>query len=117
MNKVFGTRIFDGIDVCVNNSVVKSNTIMNSSESAIHLDASCGSTGNGSTVTGNTIIDACTGILQDLGTSGGTIGPNTFSAAGATSGSSCTPTASVRPNAAVKAGVSHGVSHHSPVRP
>jgi hypothetical protein len=115
MNRVFGTRIFDGIDVCVNNSVLQSNIIMNSSESAIHLDASCPGTGNNNTVTGNTIVDACTGILQDSTTSGNTITPNSFFAAGSTSGSSCTPTPSARPNSSGKATLTR--SAHSPVRP
>ncbi len=113
-NKVFGTRIFDGIDVCVNNSVVQSNTIMNSSESAIHLDASCGSTGNGNTVTQNVIVDACTGVLQDSGASGNTITPNTYNAAVTTTGNSCTPATATR--ASAKAGARAAV-HHSPIRP
>jgi len=113
LNKVFGTRIFDAIDVCVNNSVIQSNTIMNSSESAIHLDASCAGTGNGSTVTQNVIVDACTGVLQDFGTTGNTIAPNTYAAVGITSGTSCTPAPSAR--AGAKAGRS--AVHHSPIRP
>ena len=92
LNKVFGTRIFDGIDVCVNNSTVQSNTIMNSTESAIHVDASCPSTGTGNTVTGNTIVEACTGVLVDATATGDTISPNTYFEVGMTSGSSCTPT-------------------------
>ncbi len=115
LNKVFGTRIFDAIDVCVNNSVIQTNTIMNSAESAIHLDASCGATGNGSTVTQNVITDACTGVLQDSGTSGNTIAPNTYNAAGTTSGSSCTPTPSAR--AGGNAAAARNAAHHSPVRP
>jgi len=112
MNKVFGTRVFDGIDVCVNNSTVQSNTIMNSSESAIHLDASCGSTGNGNTVTNNTIIDACTGVLADSGTSS-TTSPNTYFAVGLTSGSSCTPAPT---RSAAKTGRAARVQYR-PVRP
>jgi hypothetical protein len=112
LNKVFGTRIFDAIDVCVNNSVIQTNTIMNSSESAIHLDASCSGTGNGSTVTQNVIVDACTGILQDAGTSGDTITPNTFAAAATTSGSSCTPPPSARAGSKGRITI-----HHSPIRP
>jgi len=114
-NKVFGTRIFDAIDVCVNNSVVQSNTIMNSSESAIHLDASCGSTGSGNTVSQNVIVDACTGVLQDSGASGNTITPNTYNATVKTTGSSCTPAPSARVGA--KAGAAGAATHHSPIRP
>ena len=114
-NKVFGTRIFDAIDVCVNNSTVQSNTIMNSSESAIHMDASCGSTGNGNLVIDNTIVEACTGVLQDLGTTD-TISPNTYFAVGLKSGSSCTPT----PQHAAAVSTlqqSSGRIKHRPVRP
>jgi parallel beta-helix repeat protein len=88
-NKVFGTRLYDGIDVCSNGNTVETNTVVNSAESGIHLDATCGSTGNHNTVTGNTLIDACTGVLADTGTSGNTVTPDTFWVAGTTSGSSC----------------------------
>jgi len=111
-NKVFGTRIFDGIDVCVNSSTVQTNTIMNSSESAIHLDASCSGTGNNNTVTGNTMIEACVGVLQDSGTSGDTITPNTFFAAGTTSGSACTTTLA----STVRKPATRGI-HQKPARP
>jgi hypothetical protein len=123
-NKVFGTRIFDGIDVCTNNNTIQTNTIMNSSESAIHLDASCGvfdsgTSGSGNTVTGNTIVDACTGVLEDAGTSNTTV-PNTYFAAGTTAGSSCTPTPSRQSGAGSKAGSARSLlnkSAHSPIRP
>lgn len=123
-NKVFGTRIFDGIDVCTNNNTIQTNTIMNSSESAIHLDASCGvldsgTSGSGNTVTGNTIVDACTGVLEDAGTSNTTV-PNTYFAAGTTAGSSCTPTPSRQSGAGSKAGSARSSlskSAHSPIRP
>jgi hypothetical protein len=115
LNKVFGTRLFDAIDVCVNNSVIQTNTIMNSAESAIHLDASCTGTGNGSTVSQNVIVDACTGVLQDSGTSGNTITPNTYAAAVTTSGSSCTPAPSAR--AGATSVPAHGATRPSPIRP
>ena len=69
-NKVFGTSTDDGIDVCTNGNTVTGNTIVNSAEAGVHLDASCGSTGHNNTVTGNTILEsACAGILDD--TNGG----------------------------------------------
>lgn len=72
-NKIFGTSTFDGIDVCTNGNAITNNTIFNSAESGIHLDASCGGTGIGNGVTGNTILEsACAGILADSGT--GTVG-------------------------------------------
>jgi hypothetical protein len=89
-NKVIGTRIFDGIDVCTNGNTIHANTVVNSTESAIHLDASCGAAGGGgtggnnNTVTNNIVSDAAVGILKDAGTSGNTTTPNTFSATGTT---------------------------------
>jgi hypothetical protein len=94
-NKVFGTRIFDAIDVCTNGNTIQTNTVVNSAEAAIHLDASCGSTGNNNLVTGNTLIDACTGVLSDGGTSGNSVSSNTAAAVGSTTGSSCVATPSV----------------------
>ena len=38
-NKVFGTGYYDAIDVCTNNNTVTGNTIFNSAESGVHLDA------------------------------------------------------------------------------
>ena len=52
-NKIFGTSTFDGIDVCTNSNIITGNTIFNSAESGIHLDASCTGTGTGNNVTGN----------------------------------------------------------------
>ena len=76
-NKIFGTSTFDGIDVCTNSNIITGNTIFNSSESGIHLDASCGGTGIGNNVSANTILEsACAGILTDSGT--GNLGTNTF---------------------------------------
>ena len=70
-NKIFGTSTFDGIDVCTNYNTVNGNTIFNSAQSAIHLDGSCGNTGQSNTVTGNTILEsACAGILDDSSGSG-----------------------------------------------
>jgi parallel beta-helix repeat protein len=76
-NKIFGTSTFDGIDVCTNSNIITGNTIFNSAESGIHLDASCGGTGTANNVSGNTIEEsACAGILTDPGA--GTAGSNTF---------------------------------------
>jgi hypothetical protein len=76
-NKIFGTSTFDGIDVCTNGNIITGNTIFNSSESGIHLDASCTGTGIGNNVSANTILEsACAGILADSGT--GNVNTNTF---------------------------------------
>jgi len=79
-NRVFGASTYDGIDVCTNGNTVKGNTIVNSAESGVHLDASCGSTGHNNTVTGNVILEsACAGILDDTnGEGGNTITNDTY---------------------------------------
>ena len=75
-NKVAGTQIFDGIDLCSSSNTVETNTVYGSTQSGIHIDDSCGS-GNNNTVTGNTVNEACAGILLGSG-SGNTVAPNTL---------------------------------------
>jgi parallel beta-helix repeat protein len=80
-NDIFGTSAYDAIDVCTNGNTVTGNTIFNSAESGVHLDASCGggTTGNNNTATGNTMVEsACAGILIDTGTTGNTTSPDTY---------------------------------------
>jgi hypothetical protein len=90
-NKVSGTQIFDGIDMCSNGNTVHSNTIYGSAESAIHFDDSCGS-GNNNTATGNGINEACAGVLMGTG-SNNTQSTNTFANVTNTTlaGDVCTP--------------------------
>jgi hypothetical protein len=76
-NKVSGTHIFDGIDVCTDTNTVKSNTINSSDEAGIHVDSSCGGGNTSNIVQYNTINEACAGLLVG-NSSGGTIGPNIF---------------------------------------
>ena len=75
-NKVSGTQLFDGIDLCSSSNVVESNNVYSSAESGVHVDDSCGS-GNNNTVTGNEINEACAGILLGTGT-GTTSSPNQY---------------------------------------
>jgi hypothetical protein len=82
-NQIFGALDFDAIDACTNGNTIKNNTITNSWDSAIHLDASCSgsghNTGNSNIATGNTINESiCAGILADSGTTGNTTTPDTF---------------------------------------
>jgi hypothetical protein len=78
-NKIFGTSTFDAIDVCTNGNTIKTNTIYNSAESGVHFDASCGSTGNSNSASGNTFVESsCAGILTDPGTTGNTTGAETY---------------------------------------
>jgi parallel beta-helix repeat protein len=81
-NTLNGTLVFDGIDVCGSNGgTINNNTVVGSGESAIHLDSTCttigGPAGGGASVSGNTLNEACAGILN--GTAGNTISAsNTF---------------------------------------
>jgi len=92
-NHVGGTQLYDAIDLCSDGNTAKSNVIYGSSQDGIHLDDSCSpSTGSSNTVTGNTINEACAGILLGSGT-GNTTAPNSFlNVTNATlAGDSCTP--------------------------
>jgi parallel beta-helix repeat protein len=77
-NKITGTRIFDGIDLCSNGNTATGNDIDSSTEAGIHMDDSCGSTGNNNTAKTNTINEACAGVLTGSGTSGNVDTPNTM---------------------------------------
>jgi parallel beta-helix repeat protein len=76
-NSVTGTQIFDAIDLCSNNNSAKSNTVYGNAESGIHLDDTCGSTGNSNTVSANVVNEACAGILLGYGTDN-TYSPNSY---------------------------------------
>jgi hypothetical protein len=77
-NTVSTTHLYDGIDLCSNSNVATLNTVNGSDEAAVHVDATCSSTGNNNTVNGNKINSACAGILVGPGTSGNNIGTNTY---------------------------------------
>jgi parallel beta-helix repeat protein len=93
-NVVSDTHIWDGIDVCSNHNSVISNTVYSSGEAGIHLDSSCGATGNYNTVSNNSVIEACAGLLLGSGT--GNTFPAVNPAANVTytslAGDVCTPT-------------------------
>jgi hypothetical protein len=62
------TYFLDGIDLCSDNNTATSNTVLNSGGSGVHLDSSCtepsaGASGANSTATGNTVNEACAGVL------------------------------------------------------
>jgi Periplasmic copper-binding protein (NosD) len=72
-NQVSATHINDGIDLCSDKNTAKSNTVVASDASGIHEDSTCtdtegNPTGTGDTISGNTVIEACAGVL--LGNSG-----------------------------------------------
>jgi hypothetical protein len=81
-NKVVGTQIFDAIDLCSNGNTAKTNSLYGNTESGVHVDDTCSNStlaitsGNNNTVTGNTINEACAGVLTGTG-SGNTVSPNT----------------------------------------
>lgn len=74
-NNISGTELYDGIDLCSNSNTVKSNVIYGTGEAGIHVDDTCGGTGNNNTVEGNTINEACAGILLGTGVTGNVYGP------------------------------------------
>lgn len=99
-NNVEGTQLFDAIDLCSNSNTAESNIIYGSAQSAIHVDDSCGGTGNNNTVTGNNIHEACAGILLGTG-SGNTTSPDSFfNVTNTTLAGDVCPAASAGPNAA-----------------
>jgi hypothetical protein len=75
-NQVLNTQIFDAIDACSNFNTIQGNAIANATESAIHLDSSCGETGVNNNVKANLINETCAGIL--VGATPNTIGSNAF---------------------------------------
>jgi copper-binding protein NosD len=111
LNHIGGTQLFDAIDLCSDGNTAQTNVIYGSSQDGIHTDDSCSpSTGSNNVVTGNTINEACAGILLGSGT-GNTTAPNTFLNVTNTTltGDVCTP--------AVGA-VANGMSgSHSSIRP
>ena len=116
-NEVVNTRGGDGIDLCSNNNSLTSNTIFSSGQSGIHLDSSCGATGNNNAVSKNEVNEACAGILLGSGTGNTFPLPNTIAnVTNATlAGDVCTPVSLAATHLASLA-VSEG-RNSSPARP
>jgi hypothetical protein len=76
-NRVSATHIFDGIELCSSSNAVHGNTLNGSAESAIHVDSSCGPVMN-NVVSGNTVNDACAGIMVGTAAGSNSIGFNAF---------------------------------------
>jgi len=76
-NRVAATHIFDGIELCSSSNAVHGNTINGSDEAAIHIDSSCGPVMN-NVMSGNTVNDACAGIMVGTAAGSNSIGFNTF---------------------------------------
>lgn len=116
-NRIIGTEMFDGIDLCSNGNTATGNIVNSSTEAGIHLDDSCGSTGNNNTVKTNTINEACAGILTGTGTSGNVDTPNTIFNVIDTSlaGDTCTALPGQAAGAQAASGSGkHGVARISP---
>jgi len=114
-NHVGGTQTYAAIDLCSDGNTAQTNTIYGSAESGIHLDDSCSpSTGSNNTVTGNTVNEACAGILLGTGTNPNT-SPNTFMNVTNTTlaGDVCTPTLAP----AAGAEMSGSLAKHLSLRP
>jgi len=66
-----GPYLIDGIDMCSNHNTATSNTVYNSSGAGIHIDSQCpestGPSGKSSSVSNNTINEACAGLLSGTG--------------------------------------------------
>lgn len=120
-NQVLNTQLFDAIDACSNGNTIAGNSVFNSTESGIHLDGSCGSTGNGNFVVGNVINEACAGILAGGSENvGGFAADNAFfNVVNTTLSGNVCPAAPSAVSAAARARVSRAASggvHPSPAR-
>jgi parallel beta-helix repeat protein len=93
-NHVSNTHLGDGIDLCSNGNSVSGNVVFSSGQAGIHLDSSCGSTGNNNIVSTNIVNEACAGILRGTGTGNTFPLPNLVANVANTSldGDVCTPT-------------------------
>ena len=93
-NHVSNTHLGDGIDLCSNGNTVSGNIVFSSGQAGIHLDSSCGSTGNNNIVSKNTVNEACAGILLGSGTGNTFPMPNVVANVANTTeaGDVCTPT-------------------------
>lgn len=114
-NQVSATRIFDGIELCGSSNVVRRNAINGSDEAAVHVDSSCGAVAN-NIVSGNTINDACAGIMLGTAAGANVIGKNTFFNVRqtTTTADQCTPALHAAQVRAQSAAVRHRAS---PIRP
>jgi hypothetical protein len=92
------TSAIDGVSLCSNTNVVKSNQINSATDAGVKVDTSCtegsagGSSGNGNSITNNTVNGGCAGILAGTGT-GNVSSPNSIINAfqSLITGSTCTP--------------------------
>jgi len=106
-NHVSATHLDDGIDLCSNANVAKSNFVFSSDGAGIHIDSTCmesnAPTGNNTTVTGNTINEACAGVLLGNGT-GNISSPNTIAnvANNRKTGDSCSAALRTRTGARIR---------------
>jgi hypothetical protein len=118
-NHIGGTQLYDAIDLCSDGNMAQGNVIYGSSQDAIHTDDSCSpSTGSNNIVTGNSINEACAGILLGSGTNNA-ITPNTFLNVTNTTlaGDVCTPAVGAITNVMGSGATKHVSFRPSPLKP
>jgi parallel beta-helix repeat protein len=116
-NHVANTILADGIDICSNDNTVIGNTVFSSAEAGIHLDSTCASSGNNNTARGNSVNEACAGILLGTGTGNAVSSINDFANVNflTLAGDACPP---APVSAAVVGSQATSNTHHaSPARP
>ena len=100
-NTVSATHLFDAIDVCSNDNVVKSNTVFQADGAGVHIDSTCteggNPTGNGNSLTGNVVNEACAGVLQGTGSGNTLTTNNSYNVLEATFAGDVCPTSAERP--------------------
>jgi parallel beta-helix repeat protein len=78
-NSIYNTEIFDAVDICgAGNATISGNTIWGATESAIHLDSSCGVASTGNTVSTNHVNGTCAGVLEGASSGGSVTAPITL---------------------------------------
>jgi hypothetical protein len=102
-----GSFLIDGIDLCSNNNKAIANTVFNSSGSGVHIDSQCtegsGTSGNNTTVSTNTINEACAGVLKGSGSGNTESGNVTYNVVQVTqAGDSCPAGLPGRPKGRLK---------------
>ena len=101
-----GPFLLDGIDLCSNHNTASTNTVYNSSGSGVHIDSQCtelsGMSGNNTSVTNNTVNEACAGVLTGNGAGNSVSGTVTYNVIQTTYAGDVCPAGISRPKTAGK---------------
>jgi hypothetical protein len=76
-NKIFNTRVYDGILMYGDSNTITNNIVVASGESGIHFDATYAG-GSNNTASGNTITEACAGVLSSGAVTGNKLSANNY---------------------------------------